>query len=116
MKTTNKTLDAPISNMIRLGYGKTSARKPRNHKPNQNGFGIGQHFIRTSQNPSRAGNQTNQRQGTGIGEKIQPTTAFGIFRRDISVVITNHTMPKKHGTFLSNKTGNFVWCPYRGWV
>lgn len=116
MTTTNKTLDAPISPMIRLGYGKTSARKPRNHKPNQNGFGFGQHIIRASQNPSRTGNQKNQRQSTGIGEKIQPTTAFGFVRLNVPVIITTRTMPKKTGNYLSNKTGNFVWCPYRGWV
>ena len=116
MTTTNKTLDAPINHMIRLGYEKRSARKPRNYQPNQNGFGGGEYNLRTSQSPSRTGNQTNQRQGTGIGEKIQPTTAFGFVRLNVPVIIITRTMPKKCGTFLSIRTGNFVWCPYRGWV
>lgn len=30
--------------------------------------------------------------------------------------ISNHTTPKKHGNFLSVKSGDFTWCPYRGWV
>lgn len=28
----------------------------------------------------------------------------------------NHTKPKKYGNFITHKTGNFTWCPYRGWV
>lgn len=116
MTTTNKTLDAPINHMIRLGYEKRSARKPRNYQPNQNGFGGGEYNLRTSQSPSRTGNQQNKRQSTGIGTKIQPTPAFGIFRRDIPVVLTARTMPHKVGNFITNRAGDFTWCPFRGWV
>lgn len=81
MTKTNKRLDTPISHMIRLGYGKTSARKPRNYQPNQNGFGGREYHIRTSQNPSRTGNQPNKRQGTGIGAEIQSTPEIRVVRQ-----------------------------------